>query len=251
MKLKNNRSGIFNLDVSEVHEIDNVRKVYKNIESLAESILKYGQEQACGVDKDNNIVWGHRRLRAVKLLVDRGESIQLKCVQAQGDRKCMQMIENLHRDDLTAEEKENGIADMVEKLGSQKVVSVALCLPPQKISDIMNAHETRLKAFDAGEDTKDMSTSTVNTFRSVPEEKLSEVIKKTKKNGGTVKAAKEAVKDLYDGEKDFPEVKKRTSKKSLQVGCFRENCKYVKNAFCSCDSITIDSFGMCSNFEEV
>ncbi len=109
MKLKNNRSGIFNLDVSEVNEVDNVRKVYKNIDSLADSILKYGQEQACGVDKDNNIVWGHRRLRAVEVLVSRGESTQLKCVQAQGDHKCMQMIENLHRDDLTAEEKENGI----------------------------------------------------------------------------------------------------------------------------------------------
>ena len=58
---------ILTLDVTSItvkEGLDRFRQEMGEVEKLAESILKYGQMQPIGITRNNELVWGGRRLAA-------------------------------------------------------------------------------------------------------------------------------------------------------------------------------------------
>jgi ParB family chromosome partitioning protein len=197
MKLQKN--SIRKIDISQINKTDNIRKQYDDIEQLARSIERDGQLQPIGVtqqeDDTFNILYGFRRYHAFLFLIDEGKPFnQIEAKITTGDPAIIQLIENIHRDDLKPKEFENALQALIDKGMSQKEISERLNIRITRISDALVARKERLKLQEKGVDTSEISTSAISQVRSLPEEKKAEVIKKAKKKGPTVKAVKEEIK---------------------------------------------------------
>lgn len=208
MKLQKN--SIRKIDLSLIHITDNIRKKYDKdyIERLAKSIKRDGLLQPIGVveneDGTYNMLYGFCRYKAHELLVEKGEPFnQIPAVITTGDPIIIQLIENIHRKNLTPEEYENALQMLIDKGMSQKEISERLNIRITRISDALAARKERLKLQEKGIDTSEVSTSAIAQVRGVPEEKKAEVVEKSKEKGGTVKAVKEeADKAKQEEEKD-------------------------------------------------
>ena len=196
MKLQ--KQSIRKIDISQINVVDNIRKQYDDIELLARSIERDGQLQPIGVSEQEdgtfNMLYGFRRLNAFLFLIHEGKDYnQIEAKITTGDPAIIQLIENIHRDNLKPIEFENGLQTLIDSGLTQKEIANRLNIRQTRVSDALASKKTRDSLKKKDIDTSEMSTSTISALRSVPEEKQKEVVEKVKKKGGTVKAVKEVL----------------------------------------------------------
>ena len=182
-KFSNNNLSTIKIPLEQIREESgNVRKVYdwQEIENLAKSIQTNGLLNPLtvkpgviepGLGKNvYELICGHRRLRALALLQKQGVDVGLvECCIRTGDTWTLQMIENIQRTDLTAQDKENAIREMLEKGLSQKEIAELLSKPISYVSDIVAGTKVREQAEAAGVDTSSLKTRALAQLRSVNE----------------------------------------------------------------------------------
>ena len=203
------------ISLDQIIDSENVRKDYKDIEELADSILKRGQLEPTIMKKAEpkddgtpmyEIVAGFRRHRAIKLLKEKGHNFnEMDAVIVTGDRLTIQLVENLQRSDLTSREREEGIALMVESGLSQKEVAAELSKRPDYISRHITAYKIRKTAEEAGADTADIETSALAEIATVKKQDIPMMVGFIKNGGGTREAARKIMTD-YRGNKPEPSV---------------------------------------------
>ena len=190
-------SGIVKKNLAEITLLENTRSEYEeeSIIGLAKTIKARGQLQPVVIDAKGNLKAGYRRYYAHKYLVSKGEDFnQIECIVKIGDFLIDNLIENIQRENLSASDLEKALHKMAEEGYSQKEISELIGKPKTWVSDAMAANKTRERAETIGADTEGLSTSAVSLLRSVSDDQLKEVVETVKKNGGTVKSAREAVK---------------------------------------------------------
>lgn len=211
MKLGGNQTHI-KIPLSQIDDSENVRKTYdeEEIKQLARSIMndgllnpltvKAGKEDEFGV-KHYELIAGHRRLRALKYLCDCGNDFSMvECCIRTGDLWTLQMVENVQRTDLSQQEKEEAIFQMLNKGLSQKEIADRISKPISFVSDILAGSKVRKDAEEQGIDTQTITTKALSQLRSVPKEDLQEVVEKLTEKGGSVRAATEVLHDYKEEE---------------------------------------------------
>lgn len=194
------------ISLSQIIETGNVRKEYQDIEELAKSIKDSGLMQPIVVKRAGvtdtgiqqyELIAGHRRKRAFEYLCSKGDDFNMiDAIIKTGDTLTLQLIENIQRNDLTAAEREQGVAEMLATGISQQEISSKLAKTEQWVSKHLAAHRVRVLLQQQNIDTEQYETTTLNVFRTVPESDLKPLIEKTAALGGT-RAAAEAVIRIY------------------------------------------------------
>lgn len=218
-KFSNNNLSTIKIPLEQIREESgNVRKVYdwQEIENLAKSIQANGLLNPLtvkpgviepGLGKNvYELICGHRRLRALVLLQKQGVDVGLvECCIRTGDTWTLQMIENIQRTDLTAQDKENAIREMLEKGLSQKEIAELLSKPISYVSDIVAGTKVREQAEAAGVDTSSLKTRALAQLRSVNAEDLPGKVQELSEAGGTNAAATKILHD-YKAETNNSEI---------------------------------------------
>lgn len=218
-KFSNNNLSTVKIPLEQIREESgNVRKVYdwQEIENLAKSIQTNGLLNPLtvkpgviepGLGKNiYELICGHRRLRALALLHKQGVDVGLvECCIRTGDTWTLQMIENIQRTDLTAQDKENAIREMLEKGLSQKEIADLLSKPISYVSDIVAGTKVRERAEAAGVDTSSLKTRALAQLRSVNAEDLPGKVQELSEAGGTNAAATKILHD-YKAETNNSEI---------------------------------------------
>lgn len=208
-KFSNNNLSTIKIPLEQIREESgNVRKEYdwQEIENLAKSIQANGLLNPLtvkpgviepGLGKNvYELICGHRRLRALALLHKQGVDVGLvECCIRTGDTWTLQMIENIQRTDLTAQDKENAIHEMLEKGLSQKEIAELLSKPISYVSDIVAGTKVREQAEAAGVDTSSLKTRALAQLRSVNAEDLPGKVQELSEAGGTNAAATKILHD--------------------------------------------------------
>jgi ParB/RepB/Spo0J family partition protein len=192
---KLNKSNLKKIDLEDIILKDNVRKVYNNILELAGSIKREGLLQpvvvAINEDGEYELTAGYRRYYAHKYLVEHGEPFnQIQAIVRQGDFEIIQLIENIHRDDLSPTELEQGLKRMIDSGMSQVDIAERLNKSKSWVCDGLKANEVRTTVESQGVSTEGISTSAISKMRKIPEDDLKIVV-----NGGTVAAVKDVIAD--------------------------------------------------------
>ena len=192
------------ISLSQIIETGNVRKEYQDIEELAKSIKDSGLMQPIVVKRagvtDSGIqqyelIAGHRRKRAFEYLCSKGDDFNMiDAVVKTGDTLTLQLIENIQRNDLTAAEREQGVAEMLATGISQQEISSKLAKTEQWVSKHLAAHRVRVLLQQQNIDTEQYETTTLNVFRTIPESDLKPLIEKTAALGGTRAAAESVIR---------------------------------------------------------
>lgn len=222
-KFSNNNLSTIKIPLEQIREESgNVRKEYdwQEIENLAKSIQANGLLNPLtvkpgviepGLGKNvYELICGHRRLRALALLQKQGVDVGLvECCIRTGDIWTLQMIENIQRTDLTAQDKENAIREMLEKGLSQKEIAELLSKPISYVSDIVAGTKVRKQAEAAGIDTSSLKTRALAQLRSVNAEDLPGKVQELSEAGGTNAAATKILHE-YKGEKQDDSEKSTT-----------------------------------------
>lgn len=115
---------------------DNVRRQVGDVSELADSIRAVGLLQPLvvrlGADDVPELVAGHRRLEALRLLGETEAPIAWThpsagtAEEVAAAKVAAQLVENLQREDLTVTEEAAALADLVALLGSQKAAADAV-----------------------------------------------------------------------------------------------------------------------------
>lgn len=233
-KFSNNNLSTIKIPLEQIREESgNVRKVYdwQEIENLAKSIQANGLLNPLtvkpgviepGLGKNvYELICGHRRLRALALLHKQGVDVGLvECCIRTGDTWTLQMIENIQRTDLTAQDKENAIREMLEKGLSQKEIAELLSKPISYVSDIVAGTKVREQAEAAGVDTSSLKTRALAQLRSVNAEDLPGKVQELSEAGGTNAAATKILHD-YKAETNDSEIEVPDFDEKYSVyGCF-------------------------------
>lgn len=202
-KFSNNNLTTVKVSLEQIREeTGNVRKTYdwEEIENLAKSIqingllnpltVKPGVTEPETGKPVYELICGHRRLRALVFLQKQGIDVGLvECCIRTGDTWALQMIENIQRTDLTSQDKENAIREMLAKGLSQKEISDLLSKPISYVSDIVAGTKVRDKVEAAGVDTSSLNTRALAQLRSIQPKDLPEKVQELNKKGGTNAAA--------------------------------------------------------------
>lgn len=202
------------ISLSQIIETGNVRKEYQDIEELAQSIKDSGLMQPIVVKRTNitdtgiqqyELIAGHRRKRAFEYLCSKGDDFNMiDAVIKTGDTLTLQLIENIQRSDLTATEREQGVAEMLTAGVSQREIAAKLAKTEQWVSKHIAAYRIRMLLQRQNIDTEQYETTTLNLFRTIPEADLKPLIEKTAVLGGT-RAAAESVIRAYKNSAVQPE----------------------------------------------
>ena len=208
-KLTSNNTLTFKISIDQIIETGNVRTNYddEKIKELSESIFKYGLINPISVKplpdstdgiKQYELVAGHRRLRAFRLLCSQGQDYSqiTASVVTKGSKNVLQLVENVQREDLEPVDVETAIKAMVTAGMSQKEISEELSKSLSWVHDRLAGTEVRENAEARGIDTTGMTTKALSQLASVPGEQLPNVIAQAQANGGTVKAATDALNDF-------------------------------------------------------
>jgi chromosome partitioning protein, DNA-binding protein len=192
------------ISLSQIIETGNVRKEYQDIEELAQSIKDSGLMQPIVVKRAGvtdtgiqqyELIAGHRRKRAFEYLCSKGDDFNMiDAVVKTGDTLTLQLIENIQRNDLTAAEREQGVAEMLATGISQQEISSKLAKTEQWVSKHLAAHRVRVLLQQQNIDTEQYETTTLNVFRTIPESDLKPLIEKTAALGGTRAAAESVIR---------------------------------------------------------
>lgn len=219
-KFSNNNLSTIKIPLEQIREESgNVRKIYdwQEIENLAKSIQMNGLLNPLtvkpgviepGLGKNvYELICGHRRLRALALLQKQGADVGLvECCIRTGDTWTLQMIENIQRTDLTAQDKENAIREMLSKGLSQKEIAKLLSKPISYVSDIVAGTKVREQAEAAGVNTSSLKTRALAQLRSVNAEDLPGKVQELSEAGGTNAAATKILHDYKDEQADDSEI---------------------------------------------
>lgn len=222
----------FKISLDQIKETGNVRTSYNDekIQELADSIFKYGlinpisvkplPEDENGI-KQYELVAGHRRLRAFRYLCSVGQDYSqiTASVIVKGSKNVLQLIENVQREDLEPVDVETAIKALVTAGMSQKEIAEELSKSLSWVHDRLAGTEVRENAEARGIDTSGMTTKALSQLASVPGEQLSDVINQAKANGGTVKAATDALND-FRTQNNIEQPKNRKKEKSLEMPAF-------------------------------
>lgn len=207
-KLTSNNTLTFKISIDQIIETGNVRTNYddEKIKELSESIFKYGlinpisvkplPDSADGI-KQYELVAGHRRLRAFRLLCSQGQDYSqiTASVVTKGSKNVLQLVENVQREDLEPVDVETAIKALVTAGMSQKEISEELSKSLSWVHDRLAGTEVRENANAQGIDTTGISTKALSQLMSIPKEHLPDILAKVKANGGTVKAATDALNE--------------------------------------------------------
>lgn len=222
----------FKISLDQIKETGNVRTSYNDekIQELADSIFKYGlinpisvkplPENENGI-KQYELVAGHRRLRAFRYLCSVGQDYSqiTASVIVKGSKNVLQLIENVQREDLEPVDVETAIKALVTAGMSQKEIAEELSKSLSWVHDRLSGTEVRENAEARGIDTSGMTTKALSQLASVPGEQLSDVINQAKANGGTVKAATDALND-FRTQNNIEQPKNRKKEKPLEMPVF-------------------------------
>ena len=223
----------FKSSLDQIKETGNVRTSYNDekIQELADSIFKYGlinpisvkplPENENGI-KQYELVAGHRRLRAFRYLCSVGQDYSqiTASVIVKGSKNVLQLIENVQREDLEPVDVETAIKALVTAGMSQKEIAEELSKSLSWVHDRLAGTEVRENAEARGIDTSGMTTKALSQLASVPGEQLSDVINQAKANGGTVKAATDALND-FRTQNNIEQPKNRKKEKPLEMPVFK------------------------------
>ena len=231
-KLTTQSALTFKISLDQIKETGNVRTSYNDekIQELADSIFKYGlinpisvkplPENENGI-KQYELVAGHRRLRAFRYLCSVGQDYSqiTASVIVKGSKNVLQLIENVQREDLESVDVETAIKALVTAGMSQKEIAEELSKSLSWVHDRLAGTEVRENAEARGIDTSGMTTKALSQLASVPGEQLSDVINQAKANGGTVKAATDALND-FRTQNNIEQPKNRKREKPLEMPAF-------------------------------
>lgn len=231
-KLNATNTLTFKISLDQIKETGNVRTSYNDekIQELADSIFKYGlinpisvkplPEDENGI-KQYELVAGHRRLRAFRYLCSVGQDYSqiTASVIVKGSKNVLQLIENVQREDLEPVDVETAIKALVTAGMSQKEIAEELSKSLSWVHDRLAGTEVRENAEARGIDTSGMTTKALSQLASVPGEQLSDVINQAKANGGTVKAATDALND-FRTQNNIEQPKNRKKEKPLEMPAF-------------------------------
>ena len=231
-KLTTQSALTFKISLDQIKETGNVRTSYNDekIQELADSIFKYGlinpisvkplPEDENGI-KQYELVAGHRRLRAFRYLCSVGQDYSqiTASVIVKGSKNVLQLIENVQREDLESVDVETAIKALVTAGMSQKEIAEELSKSLSWVHDRLAGTEVRENAEARGIDTSGMTTKALSQLASVPGEQLSDVINQAKANGGTVKAATDALND-FRTQNNIEQPKNRKREKPLEMPAF-------------------------------
>lgn len=108
------------MNISDIKVGDNrVRKTLTGIETMAESIKRFGLLHPIGVGIDGCLLYGHRRLEAHKLL--KMDTIQVKVWPVkEGDEFDIEMAENKYRAEITFEDRGKRAMEMLKSMPERK-----------------------------------------------------------------------------------------------------------------------------------
>ena len=215
-KIENNGL-IQKISLAQIIDTGNVRENYEDIEELAQSIKNDGLMQPivvkrAGTDRNGiqqyELIAGHRRKKAFEYLCSKGDDFgMIDAVIKTGDKLTLQLIENIQRSDLTAAERESGLAEMLTTGISQREIAAKLSKTEQWVSKHLAAHRIRKFLQQQNIDTEKYETTTLNLFRTVPESDLVALIKKADTLGGTRTAAEAVIRE-YKNKSVEPEASK-------------------------------------------
>ena len=233
-KLNATNTLTFKISISQIKETGNVRQEYdpKGIAELADSIFTYGLINPITVkpleDDENGIkqyelVAGHRRLRAFQYLCEKGQDYTqiTASVITKGSKDVLQLVENIQREELAPIDIETALKAMVTAGMSQKQISEELSKSLSWVHDRLTGNKVRAKANAQGIKTDGMSSKALSQFGSIPDDKLPGVISNAQANGGTVKAATDALND-YRSENNIEPPKNKTQPESLEIPEFSD-----------------------------
>ena len=222
----------FKISLDQIKETGNVRTSYNDekIQELADSIFKYGLINPISVKplpEDENgiklyeLVAGHRRLRAFRYLCSIGQDYSqiTASVIVKGSKNVLQLIENVQREDLEPVDVETAIKALVTAGMSQKEIAEELSKSLSWVHDRLAGTEVRENAEARGIDTSGMTKKALSQLASVPGDQLSDVINQAKANGGTVKAATDALND-FRTQNNIEQPKNRKKEKPLEMPAF-------------------------------
>ncbi len=233
-KLNATNTLTFKISISQIKETGNVRQEYdpKGIAELADSIFTYGLINPITVkpleDDENGIkqyelVAGHRRLRAFQYLCEKGQDYTqiTASVITKGSKDVLQLVENIQREELAPIDIETALKAMVTAGMSQKQISEELSKSLSWVHDRLAGNKVRAKANAQGINTDGMSSKALSQFGSIPDDKLPGVISNAQANGGTVKAATDALND-YRSENNIEPPKNNKQPESLEMPEFSD-----------------------------
>ncbi len=233
-KLNATNTLTFKISISQIKETGNVRQEYdpKGIAELADSIFTYGLINPITVkpleDDENGIkqyelVAGHRRLRAFQYLCEKGQDYTqiTASVITKGSKDVLQLVENIQREELAPIDIETALKAMVTAGMSQKQISEELSKSLSWVHDRLAGNKVRAKANAQGINTDGMSSKALSQFGSIPDDKLPGVISNAQANGGTVKAATDALND-YRSENNIEPPKNNKQPESLEIPEFSD-----------------------------
>jgi ParB/RepB/Spo0J family partition protein len=205
---KNDLPDVRKIDIAYIVDTGNVRKTYTDIEELAASIEKYGLLQPISVKAlapDDQglpryeLVAGFRRWKAFQLLHDQNKGFaMIDAILVTGDKLVLQLIENLQRSDLSAREREQGIALICEGGVPKGDVAKLLSKSMSFVSRNIGAHEIRKTLDDAGINTSDIDTTIIYALHKIADSKyfLQDAAKQLIASGGTKSAAERIVSQI-------------------------------------------------------
>jgi ParB/RepB/Spo0J family partition protein len=185
----------------------------QDVIDLAMSIKTMGLLQPINVklsgEKDGvkmyEITAGNRRRAAHEYLVSLGEDFtQIDAKVITGNKLAIQLVENIQREDLTAQEREAAIFQLTETM-KQKEIAAQLSKTPAYISVNVSAYKIREKGIKAGIDLSAVETSTLAEFLSVPDNEIVSLLEKLKEAGGTRAAASALAARFKKGKERPPE----------------------------------------------
>lgn len=190
------------ISLSQIIETGNVREDYRDIEELAQSIKDNGLMQPivvkrAGLSPDSipqyELIAGNRRKRAFEYLCSKGDDFtMIDAVIKTGDKLSLQLIENIQRSDLTAAERENGVAEMLKTGITQREIAAKLAKSEQWVSKHLASHKIRTFLAQKNINTE-CETNILNMFRTTPENDLPALIAETEQQGGTRTAAEKVL----------------------------------------------------------
>jgi ParB/RepB/Spo0J family partition protein len=198
------------ISLSDLIETGNVREDYSDIEELAASIKKNGLlepiliKTAAPADDGSprfELIAGHRRVKACRYLIEKGDDFShINAVIVSGDKLTIQLIENMQRSDLTAQERERGVFLMTENGLTQREVAAEISKNEVYVSRHIAAYKLRKIAEEKGLDTSGLETSIFDVIRTAKEEHIPMLVQFIINDGGTMNAARAVMKG-YRGNK--------------------------------------------------
>lgn len=240
-KLKSN--GLKKIDLDEIIIKDNVRADYNKIEELAESIKLHGQMVPANITKDNVLIAGHRRYYATKLLQDRGESgfNTLDCVYISGNRRILQLTENIQREDLSASEKEKALKELIKEEGiTQNKAAEMLGKTKGWVSQVLSAGDIRDDLEAGGLDTSKITTDAALKLRHVPKEDIPKIEIELNGEKPTVRKCEKVAKQIIGN----PDIEKHYT----NIKC-KYHCSFASEGGCLKKNVVISSKG-CESFNK-